>query len=77
MKKFGITFMTIGVILMIIGILIWPHLNHVNIVDSDSTTIYINGYKSFRWPIFVGGVIFMIGVLDAITWNTPRGKRFS
>ena len=77
MKKFGYSFMALGLIIMIIGLLIWPHLSHVNIVDSNPWTIYINGYKSFRWPVFIGGVIFVIGALDSTTWNTPKGRRFS
>jgi hypothetical protein len=76
MKKFSYTFMAIGLILMIVGSLIWPHLNHVNMVDSNPWTIYINGYKSFRWPIFLGGVIFIIGIMDMTTWDTPKGRRF-
>jgi hypothetical protein len=75
MKKFGITFMALGIIVMIVGCLIWPNLNHSNAVDSHSWTIYINGYKSFRWPVFLGGIIFVIGALDAVTWNTPKGRR--
>jgi hypothetical protein len=75
MKKFGISFMAIGIIVMIVGYFIWPNLSHVNAVDSNSWTININGYKSFRWPIFLGGIIFMIGALDACTWNASKGKR--
>ncbi len=77
MKKFGITFMALGIIVMVVGALIWPHLNYVNIVDSNAWTININGYKSFRWPVFIGGIIFIIGALDSTTWNQAKGRRFS
>lgn len=77
MKKFGISFMIAGAVIMIIGLLIWPNLNHVNMVDSNTWTININGIRSFRWPVFIGGIIFVIGAMDITTWDVPKGKRFA
>lgn len=66
MKKTSFWFMTAGIIMMIAGCLIFRNLSHVNMVDSHTWTININGIRSFPWLTFTGGVIFIIGVLDKI-----------
>jgi predicted membrane protein len=76
MKKTGITFMIVGVAIIILQLVFYTHLNHNNVVDSRSQTIYINGIRSFMWPSFVGGVLFMIGIVTMmIKWEQP-GHRY-
>ncbi len=77
MKRVSIFFMVTGIVFMIVGCLIWPHLNASNAVDSDSGTVYINGIKSFRWPVFTGGIFFLIGLFTTTVWNVPPGRRYS
>ncbi len=75
MKKTSIYFMIFGVLIMIIGCFIFQNLNHVNMVDSNPWTININGIRSFRWPIFTGFVLFMVGVIFNIaSWPHPHHR---
>ena len=58
--------MIAGIIIMIAGCLIFTNLNHVNMVDSNTWTININGIRSFPWLTYTGGVLFIIGILVKI-----------
>ncbi|MCJ8208907.1 hypothetical protein MUY27_04250 [Mucilaginibacter sp. RS28] len=63
MKKSEFGMIAGGIVLMILGVLLFSHLKHQNAVDSHTWTININGIRSFPWLTFAGFVIFMIGVV--------------
>jgi hypothetical protein len=77
MRKFSFVLMAVGVIIIIIGFLTFTNLNTVNAVDSHRWTIYINGIRSFPWPVFAGSVIVILGVIfNMATWEQPKGRYF-
>ncbi len=72
----SIWFIALGIVAMIGGCFIFPHLNHVNMVDSNNWTININGIRSFPWPTFTGFVLFMVGVIFNISSWEQKGHRY-
>jgi hypothetical protein len=77
MKNFSYALMAIGTIIIIIGFLTFTNLKTVNAVDSHNWTIYINGAKSFPWPVFGGSVIAILGIIfNMATWEQPKGRYF-
>lgn len=63
MKNVSYGLLGTGVIMMILGCFIFGHVNTVNPVDSHVWGINLNGIRSFPWPVFLGFVIFMLGVI--------------
>ena len=75
MKKASIILMAAGVVIMIVGSIIFRNLNYVNAVDSHSWTININGINSFPWVAFAGMVLFVIGIVFNISsWKKNKQK---
>ena len=77
MNKTSVCFIALGVILMIVGCLLFRNLNHVSAVDSHSWTINLNGINSFPWVIFSGFVIFMVGISFIIATTKEIHQRIS
>lgn len=76
MKKTGIGFIIAAVVIMILQFVLFTNLNHNNAVDSNSQTVYINGFRSFLWPSFVGIALFMAGVVTLIINWDQHGHRY-
>lgn len=66
MNKLTVILVTIGIILMICGNVFYKH--HPNADDSggSASITTLNGDWSVKIPAFMGGVIFMIGVLASV-----------
>jgi len=77
MKKTGIYLMIIAVIIILVEHLLFRNLNYANAVDSHSRTIYINGFRSFAWPDYVGFVVFMTGLITLVAPKRKVGHRFN
>jgi len=77
MIKQGIYLMVAGVAVVIIGIVLFQGLHHINAVDSNSETVYINGFRSFTWPNFIGLVLIVTGLVTMISPKHENGHRYS
>ena len=76
MKKASYILLVAGVVIMIAGLFVFGHINQDNAVDSHVRGVYINGIRSFPWPVFAGFVLFMIGVTFNISDEKRVGQRF-
>ncbi len=76
MKTSSKVLMVLGIITVIAGMLIFRDLNYVNAVDAHAWSININGYKSFPWLTFTGGVLFVVGLIFYISSIKHKGRRF-
>ena len=69
--------MIAGMAVVILQIILFKNLIHSNSVDSNSQTVYINGFESFRWPSFIGIGLFMAGVITIMVPWTQKGHRMN
>ncbi len=77
MKITSIILSVLGAASIIAGLLLFRNLNTVNPFDSHPWAIYINGIRSFPWPVFGGAVLLSLGVIfNMATWEQPKGRRF-
>jgi uncharacterized membrane protein len=76
MKKASYILLLAGVVIMIAGLFVFGHVNQDNAVDSHVRGVYINGIRSFPWPVFAGFVLFMIGIAFNISDRKRIGQRF-
>ncbi len=76
MKKASYILLVAGVVIMIAGLFVFGHVNQDNAVDSHVRGVYINGIRSFPWPVFAGFVLFMIGITFNISDRKRTGQRF-
>lgn len=74
MKKRSMFLIFLGVIMIITGLIAFNNLTTVNAVDSHRWTINLNGYESFQWPGFTGGVLIVIGIIFHIADFDNTGK---
>jgi uncharacterized protein YjeT (DUF2065 family) len=77
MNRSGIYITVAGIAVVIFGILLFQNLHHINAVDSQSETIYINGLLSFKWHYFIGLVLIVTGLITLITPKHEAGHRYS
>ncbi|MFC0513641.1 hypothetical protein ACFFGT_05495 [Mucilaginibacter angelicae] len=63
MKTASIILFVLGAAGVAAGLLLFRNLNTVNPFDSHPWTIYINGVRSFPWPVFGGGVLMGLGLI--------------
>jgi len=75
--KTGIYLMVAGAVIIVIGRLLFQNLQYVNAVDSNNFTVYINGFKSFPWPDFIGFVMFMSGLVTMIAPEHEKGHTYA
>lgn len=68
--------MVLGIVIGIIGLMIFRDLNYVNAVDGHAWAININGAKSFPWVTATGGLLIALGLLFYISSWKQRGKRY-
>ncbi|NCD68645.1 hypothetical protein [Mucilaginibacter agri] len=76
MKKASYILLVAGLVVMIAGLFVFGHVNQDNAVDSHVRGVYINGFRSFPWPVFAGFVVFMIGITFNISDQERVGQRF-
>ena len=76
MNRSGFYIIIAGIAVVIFGILLFQNLHHINAVDTNSDTIYINGLRSFTWPNFIGLVLIMTGLVTLITPKHEAGHRY-
>ena len=77
MKTASIIFFVLGAVSVAAGLLLFRNLNTVNPFDSHPWTIYINGARSFPWPVFGGAVLLGLGaIFNMATWEQPKGRYF-
>lgn len=77
MKIASLILSVLGAACIIAGLLLFRNLNTVNPFDSHPWSIYINGIRSFPWPVFGGAVLLSLGVIfNMATWEQPKGRRF-
>jgi hypothetical protein len=77
MKKAGIFVMAISAIIMIVFTIIWFHPVTDNVVDSNGFWSYMYGAKSIPWPVFAGGVVFLMGLTVFFAGGEQKGRRIS
>lgn len=76
MKTSSKVLIVLGIIIAIIGKLVFRNLHYVNAVDAHAWTININGMNSFPWIVFSGGVLIVIGIIFYIASWEQKGKRY-
>ncbi|MBB2149083.1 hypothetical protein [Pedobacter gandavensis] len=77
MKTTSKVLIVMGVIMTIIGLVVFRNLNYVNAVDGHDWAININGAKSFPWLTFTGGLFIVVGLLFNISSWKQKGKRYN
>jgi hypothetical protein len=75
-KRYSIVLVVLGVIAIIVGELMFSHVSTANAVDSNSWSINLNGIRSFKWPVFLGVEMVILGILVYTTTDLPKGQRF-
>jgi hypothetical protein len=75
MKKAGIVIMVISIAVMILFTIIWFHPVTDNVVDSDGFWAYMYGASSNPWPVFAGGVVFLMGLLMFMSGWEQKSQR--
>lgn len=77
MKKAGIFIMVVCAIIMIAFTVLWYHPVTDNAVDSGGFWAYMYGTASNPWPVFAGGVVFLMGLLLYMSSWEQKGRRIS
>lgn len=67
----------LGIIIAVIGKLMFRNLHYVSAVDAHAWTININGINSFPWITFSGSVLIVIGIIFYIASWEQKGRRFN
>jgi hypothetical protein len=60
---------------MILFTIIWFHPVTDNAVDSNGFWSYMYGASSIPWPVFAGGVVFLMGLLVYISGGEQPSQR--
>jgi hypothetical protein len=77
MKTSSKVLVALGIIITVIGMLIFRNLHYINAVDGHAWTININGINSFPWITFTGGLLIVIGIIFYIASLEQKGKRYN
>jgi len=77
MKKAGIVIMVISIAIMILFTIIWFHPVTDNAVDSGGFWAYMYGARSIPWPVYAGGVVFLMGMLLYISSWEQKSQRIN
>lgn len=76
MKKAGIFIMILSAIILIVFTIVLYRPVTDNVVDSNGFWAYMYGDLSVPWPVFSGGVVFLMGMLMYMSSWEQKGERY-
>jgi len=77
MKKAGIFIMILSALILIVFTIVLYRPVTDNVVDSNGFWAYMYGDLSVPWPVFSGGVVFLMGMLMYMSSWEQKSQRFS
>jgi len=76
MKKAGLFIMILSAIVMIVFTIVLYRPVTDNVVDSNGFWAYMYGGMSVPWPVYSGGVVFLMGMLMFLSTLEQRSARY-
>ena len=69
--------MVISFIITVAFSILWFHPVTDNAVDSAGSWAYMYGFRSVPWPVFSGGVVFLMGLTIYMAGWEQKSQRYN